>query len=121
MYMYSVPAQETAKDHAKLVRWLTSGELRRCSNEAETRNPLKFAGVSETGKPISGVSGRKFAILWGHVEEILLFNNFFPIVDTCHSCEDIALQLCAMVPRWRYLRKTGRQTRLMASFPGQPG
>jgi len=22
-----------------------------------------------------------FAILWGHVEEILLFNNFFPIVD----------------------------------------
>jgi len=26
---------------------------------------------------------------------------FFPIVDTCLSCEDIAQQSCAMVPRWR--------------------
>ena len=25
-----------------------------------------------------------------NVEEILLFDNFFPIVDTCLSCEDIA-------------------------------
>ena len=34
--------------------------------------------------------------LWGHVEEILLLNKFFfPIVDTCLSCEDIArLRLC---------------------------
>jgi len=28
---------------------------------------------------------------------------FFPIVDTCLSCEDIARQSCAMVPRWRFL------------------
>ena len=35
--------------------------------------------------------------------EILLFNNFFPIVDTCLSCEDIAGQSCGMVPRWRFL------------------
>jgi len=33
--------------------------------------------------------------------EILLLKNFFPIVDTCLSCEDIAVQSCAMVPRWR--------------------
>ena len=26
---------------------------------------------------------------------------FFPIVDTCLSCEDIARQSCATVPRWR--------------------
>jgi len=31
----------------------------------------------------------------------LLFNNFFPIVDMCLSCEDMARQICAMVPRWR--------------------
>jgi len=31
------------------------------------------------------------------VDEILLFDNFFPIVDTCLSCEDIARQSCAMV------------------------
>ena len=29
--------------------------------------------------------------------------SFFPIVDTCLSCEDIARQSCAMVPRWRFL------------------
>jgi len=26
---------------------------------------------------------------------------FFPIVDTCLSCEDTAQQSCAMVPRWQ--------------------
>jgi len=26
--------------------------------------------------------------------------SFFPIVDTCLSCKDIARQSCAMVPRW---------------------
>jgi len=41
------------------------------------QNPLKFLGVPQTGKPISAVSGLKFAILWGHMEEILLFNKFF--------------------------------------------
>ena len=29
--------------------------------------------------------------------------SFFLIVDTCLSCEDIARQGCAMVPRWRFL------------------
>jgi len=33
----------------------------------------------------------------------LLLNKFFPIVDMCLSCEDIARQSCAMVPRWRFL------------------
>jgi len=27
---------------------------------------------------------------------------FFPIVDMCFSCEDIARQSCAMVPRWQF-------------------
>ena len=29
--------------------------------------------------------------------------SFFPTVDTCLSCEDIARQSCAMVPRWPFL------------------
>jgi len=33
----------------------------------------------------------------------LLLNKFFPIVDTCLRCEDIARRSCAMVPRWRFL------------------
>jgi len=36
-----------------------------------------FAGVLQTSKPISAVSGPTFAILRGHVEEILLLNKFF--------------------------------------------
>jgi len=35
------------------------------------------------------------------VEEILLINEFFRIVDTCLSCKNIAWQSYAMVPRWR--------------------
>ena len=43
--------------------WLTSIERRRCSKEAKTRNPVKFAGVPQTPKPISAVSGPTFTIL----------------------------------------------------------
>jgi len=35
------------------------------------------------------------------VGEILLLNQFFPIVDVCLNCEDIARQSCAVVPIWR--------------------
>jgi len=48
-----------------------------CSNAAKTQNPLKFVGVPQTNETISAVSGPKFTILSGHVEEILLFNKFF--------------------------------------------
>jgi len=56
--------------------WLASGERRRCSNEGKTRNTLTRL-VSQTPEPISAVSGPKFAILWGRVEDIWLFNKFF--------------------------------------------
>jgi len=41
--------------------WLASGERRRYSNDAKTRNLLKFAGVPQTNEPqpISAVSGLK--------------------------------------------------------------
>ena len=52
-------------------------DCRACSNAAKTRKPLKFAGVPQTGKPISAASGPNFCILWGHVEDILLLNKFF--------------------------------------------
>jgi len=37
------------------------------------------------------------------MEEVLSFNKFFPIVDTCLSCKDVPWQSCAMVRRWRFL------------------
>ena len=84
--------------------WLAYGERCRCSNEAktQTRNPLKFAGMPQTGKLISAANRPKFTILSEHVDEVLLFNNFFPIVDAYLSCGDMARQICAMVLRWRF-------------------
>ena len=79
------------------------GFRHRCSNEAKMWNPLKFAGVQQSKESISAASRPKFAILRGHVGDILLFNKFFPIVDMCLSCEDIARQNCVMVPKWRFL------------------
>jgi len=57
--------------------WLTPTSRVPCSNAAKKRNPLKFAGIPQTDKPISGASGPKFIVLSGHVEEVLLFNKFF--------------------------------------------
>jgi len=74
-----------------------------CSNAAKTRNQLNCGGVPQSNETISAASGPKLTILWGHLEGILLLNNFFPIVDTCLSCEDVARQICAMVSRWQFL------------------
>ena len=73
-----------------------------CSNAARTRNPLKLAGVPQTNETISAASRPKFTIFQIHVREILLLNKFFPFVDMCLNCEDMARQSCAMVPRWRF-------------------
>jgi len=57
--------------------WLTPTIRVPCSNAGNMRNPLKFAGVPQTRQQISAVSRPKFAILLGHVEEVLLLNKFF--------------------------------------------
>jgi len=66
--------------------WLTPTAGVPYSNAGKTRNLLKLAGVPQTTGPISAASGPKFTIWWGHLEEILLLNKFFPIVDMCLSC-----------------------------------
>ena len=72
-----------------------------CSNAAKTRNPLKCAGVPQTRQRISAARGSKFTILchmWGRH---CCLTSFLQIADMCLSCEDIAQQSCAMVPRWQ--------------------
>jgi len=69
-----------------------------CSNAANTRKQLKFGRVPETNETISAASGPKFTILWGHLEDILLLNKFFPVVDMCLSCEDRARQFVRWCP-----------------------
>ena len=62
-----------------------------CSNAAKTRNQLKFAGVPQTGQPISAVSRPKFTILRGHVEDILLLNKFYLLVEEIDRVEQVAV------------------------------
>jgi len=106
--------------------WLTPTTRVSCSNAAKTRNPLKLAGVPQTPETISAASGPKFTILrflglgcpkllkrsqplvgrsLPYCGDMLrrygCLTSFFPIVDKCVSCEDIAGQSCGMVPRWR--------------------
>ena len=57
--------------------WLTPTTRVLCSNAVKTRKPLKFARLPQTRQQISAVSRRKFTILSGHVDEVLLLNKFF--------------------------------------------
>ena len=72
-----------------------------CSNAAKTQNPLKFVGVPQTPEPISAVSGPKFTILSGRVEQVLLFNKFFSDCQYMPELRRYTRQSCAMVPRWQ--------------------
>jgi len=106
--------------------WLTPTTTVPCSNAAKTGKPLKFAGVPQTRQQISAASRPKFTILWGHVSWSLtsLFStnmaisetsedmwgrqccltSFFPIVDTCLSCEGIVQQSLRWCPDGDFLR-----------------
>ena len=95
------PAEHRCRPLFNAAVWLTLTTWLPCSNAAKTRKPLKFVGVPQTPETISADSKPKFTIFWGHVEEILLLNKFFSVVDTFLSCEDIARESCTMVRRWR--------------------
>jgi len=75
--IYGVPAQETAKIVQSLVglRWA----ICRCSNEAKTRNPLKFARVPETGvnrsQPLVGRSSPYCGTRGGEIVVYQLFSD----------------------------------------------
>ena len=100
--------------------WLISVERCRCNNEANKRTPLKFAGVPQTRQPVSAVSGPKFTILSGHAEEVLLLKSFFPIVDTCFSCEDIAQQICIILRPVFSASRVQHISDLHSKFPLRP-
>ena len=97
------PAEYRWRPLLNAAVWLTPTTRVPCSNAGKTRKPLRFAGVPQSTGPISAAGGPKFTILWAHVEEICCLTSFFPIVDICLTCEDIARQSCPMVPRWRFL------------------
>ena len=55
---------------------------------------------SNRSQPLVGRSSPYYEDMW---RTYWCLTSFFPIVDTCLSCEDIARQSCAVVRRWRFL------------------
>jgi len=96
MYTYC-----TSQTSCKVL--LISVKRRRCSKEAKTRNRLKFVlcpKLANRSQPLVGQSSPYCGDMW---RRYCFLTSFFPIVDICLCCKDIARQSCAMVPRWRFL------------------
>ena len=83
--------------------WLTPTTRCRAVTLPRRETSWNLHGCPKLPNRSQPLVGPKFAILCDHVEDIFLLKSFFPIVDTCLSCEDIARQICAMMPRWRFL------------------
>jgi len=67
----------------------------------ETRwNYVGCPKLTKQSQPLVGRSSPYCRDMW---RRHCCLTSFFPIVDTCLSCEDIARQSCAMVRRWRFL------------------
>jgi len=61
------------------------------------RNVLGCPKLPNRSQPLAG----RRSLYCGHMwKRYCCLESFFPIVDTCHICEDTARQSCAMVPRW---------------------
>jgi len=56
--------------------------------------------LTKRSQPLVDRSSPYYGYMW---RRYCCLTSFFPIVDTCRSCEDIAWQSCAMVPRCRFL------------------
>ena len=56
--------------------------------------------LTKRSQPLVGRSSPYYEDMW---RRYCCLTSFFPIVDTCLICEDIARRSCAMVPRWRFL------------------
>ena len=84
--------------------WLTPTNKVSCSNDAQDAIPVEIwwgcpkpvnrsQPLVDRSSPYCGDMRRRYCCL----------TSFFPVVDMCFSCEDIARQSCAMVRRWPIL------------------
>jgi len=64
----------------------SSGMQLRCQDA----KPLKLAGVPQTTRSISAASGLKFNICEDMWRRYCCVISFFPVVDMCLICEDMA-------------------------------
>ena len=95
-------AQETAKNHAKFG-WPPMSDVGAVTKpRRETR--WNLLGCSKHPKRSQALVGRS-SPYW-YCEDMwrtyCCLTSFFPIVDTCLSCEDAARQSCAVERKWRF-------------------
>jgi len=83
--------------------WLMPTTRVPCSNAAKTRNSWNYLGSPKLTKRSQPLVGRSSPYCGDMYRRYCSLTSFFPIVDTCLSCKDIAGQSCGMVPRWRFL------------------
>jgi len=82
--------------------WLMPTTIVPCSNADKTRNPLNLQGCPKLANGSQLLVGRSSPYYQNMWRRYRCLTSFFPIVDTCLSCEDTAQQSCAMVPKWRF-------------------
>ena len=97
--IYSVSAQETAKHHVKFGSFPLSDVAAVMKRRRETR--CNSLGCSKPTKRSQPLVGRSLPYGQDMCERYCCLTRFFPIVDTCLSCEDIVPEICAMVRIWR--------------------
>jgi len=90
----STPQSLADAHYLTAVQYIT---LPRRESRRNLQGCLKLVNRSQ---PLVGQSSPYCADMW---RTYCCLTSFFPIVDTCLSCEDIARQICVMVPRWRFL------------------
>jgi len=66
--------------------------------------------LANRSQPLVGRSSPYYDDMWRRYR---CLTSFFPLVDTCLSCEDTARQSCAMVPKWRFLRSVFAASRVL--------
>jgi len=97
----SLPAQVRAKHCAKFGWLLLSDVAAVTKPRCKSRwNYLGCPKLTKQYQPLVGRSSPYCKDIWGRY---WCLTSIFPIVNTCLSCEDIAWQSFAMVPRRRFL------------------
>jgi len=89
---------------------VTFQQLTKVNSKSDTQQELKYnwsegdlydvVKLTKRSQPLVGRTSPYCDDMW---RRYCCLTSFFPIVDTCLSCEDIARQSCAMVRRWQFL------------------
>ena len=106
------PAKYSWRPLFNAAVWLMPSTGVPSSNAAKTRNPLKLAGVPKLqnwSHLLVGQSSAHCGVIW---RRYCCLTSFFPIVDTCLRCEDIADKIVRWCADGNFLHPTFSASRV---------